>query len=128
MGVDITAPGAITAPGGQAGVHTGVHTGAGCTQTGSCFLRQQQQPTSPRMRAARARVAGILVSFMELSKFGGGLRSGAAANGGVAAAHAKAHWGLGSGCSLQPVQLYPTCGERRGRTLTFGNADSVRAR
>jgi hypothetical protein len=62
-------------PGGQAGVyegvHTGVHTGAGCTQTGSGFLRQQQQPTSARARAARARVAGILVSFMELSKFGG---------------------------------------------------------
>jgi len=61
--------GPIMAPGGHAGAQV-VHTGAGGTQTGS-FFRQQQQPTSPRAKARIARLAGILVSFMEHSKFGG---------------------------------------------------------
>ena len=36
--------------------------------------------------------------------------------------------GLRSGCPLQPVQLYPTPGERLGWTLTFGNAATTSCR
>ena len=96
MGPVMTAPGAIIAPGGQAGVqvgvHTGVHIGAGCTQTGSGFLRQQQ-PTSPRPKARIARVAGILVSFMELSKFGGEGRVRGRGEGGRGRGSREGGWG-----------------------------------
>jgi hypothetical protein len=72
-GAVITAPGAIMVAGGHAGVHTGVQTGAGGGQATACsFRRQQQQPTSLTTNAVKARLAGILISFIGTLHCSGG--------------------------------------------------------